>query len=97
MGLLGFAPRLESCARCGRLEDPSYFVFKEGGLFCRGCLPAGSSYVRLSAASLQAVKGTSGTASLSFSSEILAELDQFLPKHLEYHLGRAPKAASFLR
>lgn len=40
----GWEPHLKNCLHCGKESDPAYFVFREGGVVCAGCLRAGSPY-----------------------------------------------------
>lgn len=42
--LSGLKPHLANCLRCGAEEKRYYFVFREGGCFCRRCLPAGAPF-----------------------------------------------------
>ncbi len=35
----GLEPRLGACLRCNRRETVSFFVYREGGVFCPRCLP----------------------------------------------------------
>lgn len=42
MTLSGWAPRLDSCAKCGSTEQLQAFVPALGGVVCRSCAPAGS-------------------------------------------------------
>lgn len=51
LDLSGYGPSLEKCLRCGKPwqeEQSFYFVFQEGGIFCRDCLPAGAAHERYS-------------------------------------------------
>lgn len=42
--LAGLEPHLTGCLRCGVQQEHSFFVFREGGIFCPRCLPAGIEF-----------------------------------------------------
>ncbi|MBI4374402.1 MAG: DNA repair protein RecO [Deltaproteobacteria bacterium] len=42
--LSGVEPHITGCLRCGVREEKGYFVYREGALFCRRCLPAGQPF-----------------------------------------------------
>ncbi len=56
--LSGYTPHLKQCLSCGKLRsrvEKFYFVYREGGIFCAGCLPGGTSSDVLSRDSLGSI------------------------------------------
>lgn len=54
----GYAPNLRACLSCGRprtKEGRFFFVFREGGVYCAGCLPLGTPFEPLSRAAWPAI------------------------------------------
>lgn len=56
--LTGYGLDLEKCMTCGREWDRAekfHFVFREGGIFCKTCLPQGTPHVFYSPTSLSSL------------------------------------------
>jgi DNA repair protein RecO (recombination protein O) len=77
---LGFAPAVESCARCGaEIEGDAVFSLSEGGLLCRRC----------AAASHEGARGrltpADRAALLHFVSGAVPENEVLSPRHTQAH------------
>ena len=54
--LLGFAPDVNECVNCGKKEELKYFSIKNNGLKCETCAKLDKSVIRISEATLYAIK-----------------------------------------
>lgn len=95
MALSGWAPGLDTCARCGRVGPHDWFVAQLGGTVCGDCAPAGAARVRpetgdllraLIAGEWDAVDAASGTATASASGLVAA--------YAQWHLERGIRSLS---
>lgn len=94
--LLGFQPCLEGCSRCGqRQEERYFFVFREGSLVCLHCLPEQQPFAILSAAAVDLIKQWEAGIDPQISVG-LKEVGEFLPRFLEYQLGRRLRSSLIL-
>lgn len=104
--VLGFQPHLEGCSRCGqRQEERYFFVFREGSLVCLRCLPEQQPFAILTTAAVDLIKqweeGTNpGGANPGGATPPnllgLKEASEFLPRFLEYQLGRRLRSSLIL-
>ena len=54
--LLGFTPDIKNCVNCGNKENLTYFSIKNDGLKCETCAKLDKSVIRISEATLYAIK-----------------------------------------
>jgi DNA repair protein RecO (recombination protein O) len=88
----GWGPDLLACRKCGRTESRSFrFVVSEGRLRCEEC--AGKRGILLSLGAVRtwrALQASSPSAVLRvrIPESILLELQEVIPKYLEWNLGK---------
>jgi DNA repair protein RecO (recombination protein O) len=102
LGLLGYAPELRDCARCGNPlpEAAAAFSPVAGGLLCPDC--AEPEMIRVSVAALKVLRlmGAGDIATyrrLRMEPALLDEIEAVLEGQLEYHLDRRLRSLQFLR
>ena len=54
--ILGFAPKIEKCAMCGKDKEMEFFSIKENGLECKECGRQDRSAISISKSTLNAIK-----------------------------------------
>ncbi|MGL4422296.1 MAG: DNA repair protein RecO, partial [Gemmataceae bacterium] len=98
---LGYSPRLDSCAVCGKVVPPEAtqigFSQSVGGIACRGCLENVPDRRRLRRITWEALvalaAGTIPTLEPTYRTEVRSILEQMV-SHL---LGKRPKLAGYLQ
>ena len=100
--LMGYAPQLSECARCGRpLAETSHpFSAASGGFLCPDCSDPAEPAV--SPAAIKVLRVMFGREvdlyrRLKLSTAIMDEVDDVLAGQLEYHLDKQLKSLRFLR
>jgi DNA repair protein RecO (recombination protein O) len=105
--LAGMAPRLDSCAVCGKPLDEAapdglWFDNRAGGLLCRTCFDTKGRGAGVDAGTIKLLSWT-GKNSLEqalrarFSGPALASATQLLESFTPFHLGQTIKSLDFLR
>jgi DNA repair protein RecO (recombination protein O) len=100
LNILGYRPPLEHCAGCGADLGPGGGLWSSAsghGIYCQRCASAGT---RLSAATVALLRQSLATGrfgQIGFSSEALAETDEFLHDFIAAHIQRPLKSLAFLR
>jgi DNA repair protein RecO (recombination protein O) len=102
LDLLGYAPRLESCASCERPlpPAPAGFSAAAGGFLCGDCAPPGMHQVPVTALKVLRVMAGGGIdlyRRLKLDELLMGEVERVLEVQLEYHLDRQLKSLRFLR
>lgn len=85
---LGYAPQLESCARCGRaLEPPGVFDVAGGGAICRRCGPEGEA-LPLPAAALARLRALLADAPTEAARDATTDrqVGRIVETFLRYHM-----------
>lgn len=102
--LLGYAPQLEVCIRCGvvALGDELTFSPSYGGLVCGKCGPLPDDTLYLRNETVQAMKRLlaaepSDLRKMDLSPEVIKEAAQALHRHIRYRLERDIKSMEFLQ
>lgn len=90
---LGYKPRLEACAGCGKKTAMTRFNLAEGGILCDECAEILKTDFILSGEAISLLKFLAKTNFNSLdrvkaSEGALNKLEQLLEKYLEYHLER---------
>lgn len=100
---LGYSPRLEACAACGRAVRPPGpggrvgFSPAAGGVVCPACLPAAQDRRSVSAAGLAALRGlVAGADAPALPAGVRGEVRQLLGQMVSFVLGRRPKMLGYL-
>jgi DNA repair protein RecO (recombination protein O) len=102
--LLGYRPRLDACAGCGRaVSQRRVFSPARGGLLCDTCVPAEAGGVRLSADALaglslllsRPVNEAGDYVEIKKSGEILRVVEAFVQHH--FHRFRGLRSLETLR
>lgn len=92
LSIAGFGPDLSSCRRCGKTDDgPFRFHFSEGRIDCESCMPRGGVPLSLGAVrTWRALQSRSPSAQerVRISEKILYELQEVIPKYLEWCIGK---------
>ncbi|MFZ5906734.1 MAG: DNA repair protein RecO [Nitrospirota bacterium] len=96
--LVGFAPRLDSCGRCGRRGYTFYLA--QGSIMCEGCARAIDSPFRISPAAVKCYADLLTWDIMMIhrirpSPSLLAELSTLLAMHIRYILSKPLKTESF--
>jgi DNA repair protein RecO (recombination protein O) len=87
-GWLGYAPRLDRCAGCGR-DEAVGFGPAEGGVLCGRCAGLNASSLPLSAGTLELLRTLAkGSLPRAPSVETTRQLDQVAESFLSFHIGR---------
>jgi len=102
LDLMGYAPQLTECARCGRpLPDAAAaFSAAQGGFLCGADTDPAEPQVTPAAIKVLRVIMSGDLAlyrRLKLSTSIMDEVDDVLAAQLEYHLDRQLNALRFLR
>lgn len=56
LSLIGFTPNIKECVNCGEKESLTHFSIKNNGLKCENCSKLDKSVIRISEATLYAIK-----------------------------------------
>lgn len=90
--IAGFGPDLSSCRRCGKTGDgPFRFHLSEGRIECGNCMPRGGDLLSLGAVKTWRVLQSQSPPAqerIRISEKVLLELQEVIPKYLEWCLGR---------
>ncbi len=93
---LGFQPKLDVCGRCGgHGDDRYYFVFREGQMLCLRCLPQQEPFAMLPSPAILQLRSWEQDEP-RWEEEVCPEVKQFLPKFLEYQLGKRLRSSLIL-
>ena len=98
--LVGFAPRLESCGRCG--EDGSCFYTAQGSILCERCARGVDMPIKISQADVNLYNNllsweTSKIERIKPAYSILSDLSAVIHTHIKYILEKPLKTEQFLR
>lgn len=94
----GFAPHLSSCAACGAADGLTYFSAAHGGVLCSRC--AGKSNMGADAkkaAEYIAAADVKKIFAFRLGEAALSELAALSEDYAVHHIGRYPKALSYLK
>lgn len=102
LDFLGYAPRLSSCASCGRPlpEAAAAFSPPAGGFLCENCALPGLHFVSVGALKvlrLMAAADIELYRRLKLDGELMAGVERVLEAQLEHHLDRQLRSLKFLR
>lgn len=97
MTLSGWAPRLDSCAKCGSSEQLQAFVPALGGVVCRSCAPAGSRVLYPQTVQLlqQLLRGE-WEQIMQHDSQTLQDASELIANYVSWHLERGLKSLQYL-
>lgn len=85
LSFCGYRPRFEHCARCGREQALSYFIYERGAV-CAKCVPEASvARFKLSAQDIAFLHSLSHARSAKNNFIATAQVEKLLPALLEYH------------
>ena len=98
LDLVGFAPKLDVCGRCGSRGDS--FYISQGSLLCALCAQGMDSPIRLSPAVLKLYSDlltwdTTKIQRIKPSERLMSELSGILTLHITYVLSKPLKTTSF--
>jgi len=98
LDLVGFAPKLDACGRCGSKGDT--FYISQGSLLCVVCARGMDSPIRLSPAVRRLYSDlltwdTTKIQRIKPSDGLISELSGILTMHITYVLARPLRTASF--
>jgi DNA repair protein RecO (recombination protein O) len=104
LDLLGYRPRVTECSICNRqlpATEGAWFSFRHGGAVCKGCHIQAQGAVAVSAETLQAMgqairMDLAEVEGIRFSSQVLAEGKEILPRFVQHQLGKALKSLRVL-
>ena len=102
---LGYCPSLTRCVACKKeLEKGKDFRFSisRGGVVCAFCSNNGKDEYSVSQGTLKLLQqayilSIDKISRLIFSTQALAESREFLPRFIQYHLGKELKTSKFLK
>jgi len=99
LDLVGFAPKLDACGRCGSKGDT--FYISQGSLLCVLCARGMDAPIRLSPAVLRLYSDlltwdTTKIRRIKPSDRLMSELSGILTMHITYVLARPLRTASFV-
>jgi DNA repair protein RecO (recombination protein O) len=97
--LVGFAPRLDSCGRCGKIGYR--FYISQGSILCELCAKGIDSPISISPAALRFYTDlltwdTSKVNRIRPSEMLLLELSDIINMHIKYILSKPLKSETFL-
>lgn len=97
MTLAGWAPRIDSCAKCGDSKNLHAFVPALGGVVCRLCTPAGSRLIDEETRMLleQLLRGDWADI-VQNSDHSQAEASALIANYVSWHLDRGLKSLEHL-
>ncbi|MBI4683647.1 MAG: DNA repair protein RecO [Nitrospirae bacterium] len=98
LNLIGYAPRLDGCANCGKTGFS--FYISHGSVICERCITGMDSPIKLSPASIKLYESLSRwdlslIERIKPSRNLLAELSDMLNDHIRYRLTRPLKSGAF--
>jgi DNA repair protein RecO len=98
--LVGFAPLLESCGRCG--EDGSCFYTAQGSILCERCAKGVDMPIKISLAVISLYNNllsweTSKIERIKPANSVLSDLSSVIQTHIKYILEKPLKTEQFLR
>ena len=101
---LGFGPRLDSCAVCGRKRPPSQggsFSAEAGGLLCRRCRKQEAGGLTVGGKAIDALLFLEGssrqhTEKVRLSPETARQVRQLLRSYWAHVLGREPRSTPWV-
>ncbi|HEY5996799.1 MAG TPA: DNA repair protein RecO [Candidatus Deferrimicrobiaceae bacterium] len=92
LAIAGWGPNLEGCRVCGSREQARFrFLLSEGSLACSGCSDRPGTVLSLGAVkSWRALQSSSPSVlgRIRLGESILAELQDVIPKYVEYCIGK---------
>lgn len=96
---IGFAPRLDACARCGK-QGYSFYL-SQGSILCESCAKVADRPIKLSPAVLRLYADlrawdTTKVQRIKPSNTILAELSDIITMHINYILSKPLKSGAFV-
>jgi DNA repair protein RecO (recombination protein O) len=99
LDLVGFAPKLDACGRCGKCGNA--FYISQGSLLCEPCAKGIDSPIRLSPAVLKLYTDlltwdAARIQRIKPSDRLMSELSGILTMHITYILSRPLKSAAFV-
>jgi DNA repair protein RecO (recombination protein O) len=98
--LVGFAPKLDACGRCGR--NGYCFYLSHGSILCEECAKGVDSPIKLSPAVLRFYSDlltwdTTKIKRIKPSAALLSELSDIINVHIKYVLSRPLKSEEFIQ
>ena len=100
MQILGNAPQLHACVRCGKEQEVLLFSAAGGGVVCTQCM-AGADSIRISESTLYTMQYILSAPyeklyTFTVSAKVLAELKQCMKRFLRVHIDCEMKALELL-
>ena len=100
LDLVGFAPKLDACGRCGSKGDT--FYISQGSLLCVLCARGMDSPIRLSPAALKLYSDlltwdTTKIQRIKPSDRLMSELSGIINMHIKYILARPLRSDVFVQ
>lgn len=100
MQILGVAPQLHTCAKCGKEQGLSVFSAAGGGMICSQCM-AGADGIRITESTLYTMQYILSASyeklyTFTVSKEVLAELKECMKRFLRMHIDGEMKALELL-
>lgn len=98
LDLAGFAPRLDTCGRCGKSGDT--FYISQGSLLCKTCAKGIDLPIKISPAVLKLYTDlltweTSKIRRIKPSKRLISELTAIINMHIKYILSKPLKSDAF--
>jgi DNA repair protein RecO (recombination protein O) len=100
LDIVGFAPKLDACGRCGR--SGYNFYITQGSVMCETCAKGTDSPIRLSPAVFKLYSDllhwdTSKIKRIKPSERLLADLSGIIDMHIRYILDKPMKSETFAK
>lgn len=101
LNIVGFAPVLDRCSNCHKVDDLAYFSRASGGALCGECAP-GFEMGRILPATLASLRalqqnGLNILPRLRLLPSVLGQMEKVLEDYLEYYLERKLNLKSVMR
>ncbi len=98
--LVGYAPKLDACGRCGKIGYS--FYTSHGSILCEACARGIDSSIRLSPAVLKLYADllawdTAKIKRIKPSDMLLSELSEIMNMHIKYILAKPLKSEAFIQ
>ncbi|MFH2104685.1 MAG: DNA repair protein RecO [Parcubacteria group bacterium] len=102
--LLGFAPQLNQCVKCGQAAQPMgdyFFDNRLGGIKCRSCQSSGKQNISLSPPTLKILRALARenflyVSQIAIDGKTLAMTEEILDNYLKFIIEKEPRSLRFI-